>query len=155
MNDAEADVVGFDGSLLIPGAGGASVSNVNACPTTGKDALNTFPARSAIEPLLVRFNPIEPLSDPVVPVVLAVTVYTAPLPDSPEIDGAVPKTLLVTNPKSPATTPVTGSLNVTVHEGGPVFVGFFAPAARLIELTVGGVVSTVHEYDPATVVVDP
>ena len=50
------------------------MSYVYAWPTTGKDALSAFPAMSAIEPLLVRFNPIEPLSEPVVPVVLTVTV---------------------------------------------------------------------------------
>ena len=67
-----------------------------------------------IEPLLVRFSPIKPLFEPVVPAVLAVTVYVAPLPDKPAIDGALPESPLVTKPKSPASTSITGSLNVTL-----------------------------------------
>ena len=142
----------------VPIDGDASVSKAYACPTTGSVALNALPAWSWIVPLPVRFSPIEPLLVPVVPVAEAVTVQVADgdaeTADTDESDGAVPPRLLVTNPKSEVATLLTASLNVTVHNSGPVFVGFFAPAGRLIETTVGGVKSTVQLYAVAAEVSD-
>ena len=103
-----------------------------------------FPAASLIPIVLVRFRPIDPLLVPVVPVVLTETVQVAEgeLPEgvAEVIVGAVPPVPLVTSPKLPVVTPDTGSLKVTVHESGPAFTLELAPA-RLIETTVGGVVS--------------
>ena len=92
---------------------------------------------STMESLSTRLSPSVPLPVPV----LAVTVYVMPLPDTPVIAGAPPNPGAA-NAKSDASTPVTVSLNVTVHVTLDAFDGF--AAARVIEVTVGGVRSIVY-----------
>ena len=101
-------------------------------------------ARSLIDEPLVRFRPSDPDPDPVD----AVTVRVAPLPVTPVIAGVPPKPLLTSVKLFEEFPPVTGSLNVTVHDTLDEFVG--EAATRLIELTVGGVLSltTVTELLP-------
>jgi hypothetical protein len=147
VHDTEDAFVGEAFTRVIDCTVGASLSNVYASPTTGTEPPSTLPALSWIWlgelPLLVRFRPIEPLF---VPVVATVTVQVAvgaePTGVAEVIVGAVPVNPIVTNPKSPATTFFTGSLNVTVQCSGFAFVGF--ASARLIDDTVGGVVSITH-----------
>ena len=83
-----------------------------------------------------RFSPRPP--DPV-PVV-AVTVRVGPLPVTDVIaPPATPPER--TSAKSPASTPVTDALKVTVHVTVPALVGL--AAARATDRTVGGVIVTV------------
>src|SRR5438874_717388 len=83
-----------------------------------------------------RFRPRVPSPDPVVAVTLQVLPLPVTLPTDPPVTESVRA-----RAKSPASTPVTGSLNVTVHETLPAFVGLAAPTRRLMEETVGGVAS--------------
>lgn len=110
----------------------------------GTDWLGVFDAVSVIPVLLTWFNPIEPALVPVVPVVLAVTVHVcagAPPDATVEvIDGDAPAVPLVARVKLEFETPLTGSLNVTVHCKGPAFTDVEGPA-RTIEVVVGRVVS--------------
>ena len=71
----------------------------------------------------------------------AVTVYT-PLDTLRPVTAGVPASPLETSWKSLASTPVTGSLNTTFHVTLAALVGVDPP--RLIDDTVGGVVSMVH-----------
>jgi hypothetical protein len=96
-----------------------------------------LPAPSVTPVDAVWFRPRLPLPPPV----LAVTVHV--------VVGAVPETdVIVGEPVRPvfasvkfdAVTPLTGSLNVTVHETLEAFVG--DEPTRLIDVTVGGVAST-------------
>jgi hypothetical protein len=91
--------------------------------------------------VLERFKPIEPLFAPVVPVALALTIQVAvgAVPDTVEIEGAVPPRFAVARAKLPAVTPFTGSEKVTVQASEVALVGL-APLT-LIDATVGGVVS--------------
>src|SRR5262249_26348905 len=83
--------------------------------------------------------------------VLAVTVYWLPLPLTPVIVAPVTAPV-VTRAKSEASTPVTLSLNSTVHDMLAAFVGVVP--ARLIDCTVGAVVSTVLKATLLSVLVD-
>src|SRR5581483_3921024 len=88
-----------------------------------------------------RFSPRVPSPLPV----FAVTVHVVPLPLTPVTCG------VVTPPpaaswKSVASTPVTASLKVTVQETLVAFDG--VEPTRLIELTVGGVLSIVSDLLP-------
>src|SRR4051812_30051204 len=98
-------------------------------------------------PTLVRFRPIVAPFPPVVLAAVDVTVHVAdgapPTAVAAPTVGAVPPVPDVARVKLPAATLLTGSENVTVHDSGPALVGFVDPAERLIELTVGAVVSTV------------
>jgi hypothetical protein len=87
--------------------------------------------------MLVKFNPSVPSPDPV----LAVTVQIAPLPVTP-VTAGVPPSPVFTTAKLPEATPLTLSLNVTVHWTLKAFVG--EEVTRLIEVTVGAVRSMVY-----------
>jgi hypothetical protein len=104
-----------------------------------------FVAASLTPVVLVRFSWIEPLFWPVVPLVLTESVHVAdgapPAALAEVTDGAVPPRLLVTSAKFEFVSPLTGSLNVTVHAKGFAFVGL-APAVVMLE-TEGAVVSYV------------
>ena len=93
--------------------------------------------------LFARFSPMLPLSAPVVPLVLTLTVHVAdgapPVAVVVEMVGAVPAVPLVTRAKLLFVRPFTGSENVTVHVNGLAFVGVVPP--RTIDETVGAVVS--------------
>ena len=105
--------------------------------------VSTFVALSVTPVVLVWLSWIDPAFVPVIPVVVTVTVHVAegapPLAVGVLIVG-VPVVPLVVRPNRLAVTPLTGSLNVTVHDSGPEFAKELA-AVRLIEDTVGGVVS--------------
>jgi hypothetical protein len=96
-----------------------------------------------IDPTADRFNPKVPLPLPVD----TVTAYDVPDPVTPVTSGVPPSPPPATVAKSAATTPVTGSENTTFHETDAAFDGELP--ARVNDDTVGGVVSTVHEYDVA------
>jgi hypothetical protein len=83
-----------------------------------------------------------PLPDGVVVPVDAETVYAVPLPDTPVIAGVGPDSPEATSEKFDADTPVTLLLKVTVHWTSAALVG--VALARLIDVTVGGVVSIVQ-----------
>ena len=87
-----------------------------------------------------RFRPSVPLPVPV----FAVTVYWLPLPLTVVIVAPVTAPV-VARAKSEASTPVTLSLNSTVHDTLAAFVGVVP--TRLIDCTVGAIVSA-----PAAVV---
>ena len=99
-----------------------------------KPPASLFVAVSSIESSSTRFRPSVPLPEPV----LAVTVRVAPLPVTPVIAGVPPRPLFA-SAKSLGSTPVTGSLNVTVQLTLEAFVGF--ASARPIDETVGAPVS--------------
>ena len=89
-----------------------------------------------MELLSTRFSPSVPTA--VAIPVLAVTVQVVPLPTTAVM--AEPVTVPVAaNEKSLASTPVTASLNNTVQETLLAPVGL--PKSRVIDVTVGGVVS--------------
>jgi hypothetical protein len=92
-----------------------------------------LPAVSTIESSSTRFRPSVPFPEPVP----AVTVYVLPLPLT--LVTAAPMTPEAASAKSLVSTPATLSLKVTVHWTLAALVGL--PAARSIELTVGGVTS--------------
>src|SRR5262249_50899850 len=125
---------------------GAVVSNVYACPP--RVAVESpFVATSVTPALFARSSSIEPLFAPVVPVVETETAHVAdgapPAGVPARILGAVPPRPLVVRCRFDAVTPPTGSLTVSVQPSGPAFTVALAPE-RLIELSVGGVVSNVY-----------
>lgn len=82
--------------------------------------------------------------------VLAVTVQVVPLPDTELTEPPLTEPPWATA-KSAVSTPVTSSLNVTVHETPAAWVGLAAPATRLMEETVGGVASLTTVTDELAV----
>jgi hypothetical protein len=78
----------------------------------------------------------------------AVTIHDVPEPVTFVISGEPPKPVF-TSVKFDAVTPVTGSLKVTSHCTLDAFVG--DGVCRLIEETVGGVLSTVTALLPVEV----
>src|SRR5262249_40511891 len=98
--------------------------------------------------LLARLRPIDPLFAPVVPTVVTLTVHVAdgapPVADGVPMTGVVPPIFDVASAKFDATTPFTGSENVSVKPNGPAFVGFVPD--RLIDDSVGAVLSTLYTW---------
>ena len=92
-------------------------------------------AASLTESLSTRFRPSVPLPEPVE----TLTVRVASDPVTPLIDA--PLMPLPGSVKSPASTPVTGSLKVTVKSTLPALVG--SVLARLIDCTAGATLSIV------------
>ena len=131
-------LVGVASTLTIELAVGAVLSTVYVWPVKLPLPVpvppSLFPEPSTIESSSTRFSP----SVPSLPV-LTVTVYVVPLPLTPLT--LAPVAPAPTSAKSDVSTPLTLLLKVTVQCRDEAFVG--VESARLIELTVGAVASTV------------
>ena len=99
---------------------------------------NRLPSVSRIESSSVKFSPSVPC--PLIP--LTVTVYVAPLPATST--GVTAVTPDKAKAKSPASTPVTALVNVTVYSTVAALVSASAGVVRTIDWTAGGVWSSVY-----------